>query len=456
MSQSVGGGVAATAPAPSEETVALATKATPKVVRRLLWFLILMYVIAFLDRSNIGFAQNEFKADLAISNTAYALGASIFFIGYAVFEVPSNLIMHKVGAKFWMARIMVTWGIVAAAMCFVWNDVSLYVVRFLLGVAEAGFFPGVILYLTYWIPKASMNSARALFYMGAPIANILGNPLSGLIKDTMNGLAGLRGWQWMFILEGLLAVVVGIWSWFYLNNKPAEAHFLPDDEKHALQAVMDAENALKQVEGPKGWLAGLTNARVWYFAIIYFCVQAAVYGLTFFLPTQVGLLTGQKVGFLVGLVSAIPWICALVAVIFVGRYADRSRRYVPLGITLLAASAIGIFASGLTQNPVLGIVALSVAAVGFIAIQSFFWSLPTEYMSGFAAAAGIGLINSLGNLGGFIAPNARVAAVNGFGGSELAGLVALGLFPLLGAVLLFGTRFFRKTKAERTPSPIGQ
>lgn len=453
MSQSVGG---STAPAqvPSEATAALAAKATPKVIRHLLWFLILMYVIAFLDRANIGFAQNEFKADLGISNTAYALGASIFFIGYAIFEVPSNLIMHKVGAKFWMARIMVTWGLISAAMCFVWNDISLYVVRFLLGIAEAGFFPGVILYLTYWIPKASMNSARALFYMGAPIANILGNPLSGLIKDTMTGWAGLTGWQWMFIVEGLLAVVVGIWSWFYLSNKPSEADFLPEDERRALQEVMDAENALKQVEGPKGWLAGLTNSRVWYFAIIYFCIQAAVYGLTFFLPTQVGLLTGQNVGFLVGLVSAIPWACALVGVIFIGRYADRSRKYVPLGVILLAASAVGIVASGLTQNPVLGIIALSVAAVGFIAIQAFFWSLPTEYMSGFAAAAGIGLINSLGNLGGFTAPNVRVAAVNAFGESETAGLVALALFPLVGALLLLGTRLFKKTTAELTPSVI--
>ena len=225
---------------------------------------------------------------------------------------------------------------------------------------------------------------------------------------------------------------------------------------NALQEVMDAENALKQVEGPKGWLAGLTNVRVWYFAIIYFCIQAAVYGLTFFLPTQVGLLTGQKVGFMVGLVSAIPWACALVGVIFIGRYADRTRKYVPLGTGLLLASAVGIFASGLTQNPVLGIIALSVAALGFIAIQAFFWSLPTEYMSGFAAAAGIGLINSLGNLGGFTALNVRVAAVSAFGGSELAGLAALGLFPLLGAVLLLGTRFFKKTTAELTPSPVNQ
>jgi len=455
MSQIVSGSVSP-ARAPSAETAALAAKATPKVIRRLLWFLVLMYVIAFLDRSNIGFAQNEFKADLGISTAAYALGASIFFIGYAIFEIPSNLIMHKVGAKFWMARIMVTWGLISAAMCFVTNDISLYVVRFLLGVAEAGFFPGVILYLTYWVPKASMNSARALFYMGAPIAMILGNPMSGLIKDGMNGLGGVSGWQWMFVIEGLLAVGVGIWSWFYLSNKPSEAHFLPDDEKHALQEVMDAENALKQVEGPKGWLAGLTNVRVWYFAIIYFCIQAAVYGLTFFLPTQVGLLTGQKVGFMVGLVTAIPWLCALVGVIFIGRYADRTRKYVPLGTGLLVASAVGIIASGLTQNPVLGILALSVAALGFIAIQAFFWSLPTEYMSGFAAAAGIGLINSLGNLGGFTAPIVRVAAVGAFGGSELAGLAALGLFPLVGALLLLGTRFFKKTTAELTPSPVGQ
>ena len=210
----------------------LSELATKKVFRRLIPFLLLMYVIAFLDRSNVSFAQKEFEVDFGISAASYAFGAGLFFVGYALFEVPSNILLHKVGARWWLARIMVTWGIIAVAFMFVQGPTSFYILRFLLGVAEAGFFPGVILFLTYWIPARHLSRARGYFYMGIALAGILGNPLSGGLLE-LNGIVGLSGIQWMFLIEGLLAVVVGIWSYFYLTDKPKDATWLPADEKQA-------------------------------------------------------------------------------------------------------------------------------------------------------------------------------------------------------------------------------
>src|SRR3954466_3927860 len=222
----------------------LSEAATRRVFRRLVPFLLLMYIIAFLDRSNVSFAQEEFEASFGISAAAYAFGAGLFFVGYAIFEVPSNLLLHKVGARFWLARIMVTWGIIAAAFVFVQGPTSFYVLRFLLGVAEAGFFPGVILYLTYWIPARHLSRARGYFYMGIALAGILGNPLSGALLE-LNGVFGLRGIQWMFLVEGLLAVAVGIWAFFYLTDRPEKATWLPDDQRRALIETVEGEDRAK-------------------------------------------------------------------------------------------------------------------------------------------------------------------------------------------------------------------
>ena len=290
-----------------------------------------MYVIAFLDRSNVSFAQKEFEVDFGISAAAYAFGAGLFFVGYAIFEVPSNLLLHKVGARWWLARIMVSWGIIAAAFMFVQGPTSFYILRFLLGVAEAGFFPGVILFLTYWIPARHLSRARGYFYMGIALAGILGNPLSGGLLE-LDGLFGLRGIQWMFLIEGLLAVVVGVWSFFYLTDKPKDAKWLPDDERQALVETIAAEDTAKaEGHGPQKVLAALGNWRVWYFALIYFCIQIAVYGMTFFLPTQVTAITGQKLGFQASLVTAIPWVFALASVAFFPGLADRTRKHRPIG-----------------------------------------------------------------------------------------------------------------------------
>ena len=286
--------------------------ATKKVFRRLIPFLLLMYVIAFLDRSNVSFAQKEFEIDFGISAAAYAFGAGLFFVGYAVFEVPSNILLHKVGARWWLARIMVSWGIVAACFMFVQGEKSFYLLRFLLGVTEAGFFPGVILFLTYWIPARHLSRARGYFYMGIALAGILGNPLSGGLLE-LNGVAGLRGIQWMFLVEGLLAVIVGVWAYFYLTDHPKDAEVAAGGR--AAGAGGDHRGrGHRQVRGPcarrRCWPRS-ANWRVWYFAAIYFCIQIAVYGVTFFLPTQVTAITGQKLGFQASLVTAIPWVFGL-------------------------------------------------------------------------------------------------------------------------------------------------
>src|SRR4051812_42062139 len=421
----------------------LSEVATKKVFKRLIPFLLLMYVIAFLDRSNVSFAQQEFEADFGISAASYAFGAGLFFVGYAIFEVPSNLLLHRVGARWWLSRIMVTRGIVAAAFMFIQGPISFYVLRFLLGVMEAGFFPGVILYLTYWVPARHLSRARGFFYAGIALAGMLGNPLSGGLLE-LNGVFDLRGIQWMFLVEGLLAIAVGIWSFFYLTDKPKDSTWLPAEERTALAETIEAEDTAKaEGEGPRKVLASLANWRVWYFALIYFCIQIAVYGFTFFLPAQVTAITGQTLGFSAALVTAIPWVFGLAAVAYFPGLADRTRKHRPIGCALLLTTAVGIFISGaLSGTPVLAIGGLSLAAIGFVAMQPIFWTLPTEYMTGFAAAAGIGLVNSLGNLGGFLAPNMRDYFKETVGGN--AGLYSLAVAAVVGAGLFALTGLFKK------------
>lgn len=432
---------------PASSTVVL-DGVVSKVIRRLVPFLLLMYVLAFLDRANVGFAKEAFQADTGLSNAAYATGAGIFFIGYAVFEVPSNMIMHRVGARIWMCRIMITWGLVSAATVFAHTATVFYGLRFLLGVAEAGFFPGVILYLTYWIPASHRGKVMGLFYFGAPLAFIFGGPLSGGLLE-LKGNAGLQGWQWLFLVEGLLATSVGVWAWFYLENRPQESTRLSAEDRDLLVSVLDEENKRKAEHSPSGILRALRDPKVLYLSLIYFTIQVSVYGVTFYLPTQIAHLVGKKVGFEVGLITAIPWTVALIASYVVGRRADRVNARHLLAAVTLGIGGLGIAFSVIFSSPVLALIALCFGAAGFIAVQPVFWTIPTGYLTGVAAASGIALINSLGSLGGFVAPNVKNWADSTFSSSS-AGSLLLAATTLVGAVLLVGVAAMGLGRTRRT------
>ncbi|SNB65993.1 Major Facilitator Superfamily protein [Arboricoccus pini] len=416
--------------------------AVTRAQRRLVPFLLLMYVLSFLDRANIGFAKEAFQASAGISAAAYALGAGLFFLTYAATELPSNLIMHKVGARIWMCRIMVSWGLISAATMFVRGEMSFYVVRLLLGAAEAGFFPGVILYLTYWFPARTRGRILGLFYFGAPLSFIVGGPLSGLLIE-MHGYLGLEGWQWMFMIEGLMATAVGVWAYWYLDDKPSDAAWLPADESHVLTAAIDTEERAKARHGLSSLGVIFRLPRVWQFVVIYFLIQMSVYGVSFYLPAQVAALLGTRIGLEVGLVSAIPWLCALIATFFLPRFADRYGAHRWLAAATLAVSGFGIAVSA-GAGPAIALVALSFAAAGFIAVQPMFWTFPTNYLGGVAAAGGIAVINALSALGGFTAPNIKNWADASLGAP--AGLYTLAGTTLIGAVFILALR--REPTAE--------
>jgi MFS family permease len=392
-----------------------------------------MYVVAFLDRANIGFAKQALHTSAGISNANYAMGAGLFFLTYALFEVPSNLILHRVGPRIWICRIMVSWGLVSMATLFVVGPRSFYTLRLLLGIAEAGFFPGVILYLSYWFPNRIKGHVFGLFYFGAPLAFIAGGPLSGLLLE-MPTRAGLQGWQWMFLVEGLLAVTVGVWAYTYLDDKPKDASWLTDAEKQSLLAVLRDEEETRRRYGSSSFPAMLRDRQVLQYLAIYFLLQMSVYGVVFYLPTEMATLLHKSVGIEVGFVSAIPWGCALVATFYVSRAADRRANHRLLAVySLLAAGCASVLFP--TSGPAIALMALCIAASGLIAVQPLFWTFPTNYLSGTAAAGGIAFINAMGALGGFVAPNAKVWADVHFG-STRAGLYLLAVLTLFNALLI--------------------
>ena len=405
----------------------------PKLLSKLHWrlmpTLLMMYVLAFLDRSNVSFAKMGLAADAGVGETAFAFGASIFFLGYAFLEVPSNLILHRVGARVWLARIMVTWGLVSAACAFVHTPFQFYAVRFLLGITEAGFFPGVILYMTYWYPTSSRASSVGLFYYGSPLALTLGGPISGQI--VAHEAFGLHGWQIMFLIEGLLASLGGIAVLFLLKDRPEKAAWLDADEKQVLLTALRTDEDRR--EEITVWQS-LRDSRVLYLALVYFLLEMGFYGLTFYVPAQVAKMLGTSIGLEVGFVSAIPWACALVATTVIPPWCDRRGNSRGIGALALARSGLGLAGSALATSPLVALIALSVAACGLVIAPALFWTLPTSLLRGAAAASGIGLINSIGNLGGFAAPNLR-AWLDVFLNSHSAGLIGLGIICVIGGTL---------------------
>jgi MFS family permease len=392
----------------------------------------LMYVVSFLDRANVAFAKQALAATEGISEQVYALGAGLFFLSYSTCGFPSNLILHRIGARRWLGTLLIAWGLVSTSTMFVRGPASFYALRLLLGVTEAGFFPGVILYLTYWFPNRVRGRMMGLFYLGVPLALILGGPLSGFLLD-MHGRAGLEGWQWMFLVEGLLAVLIGFAAYAFLDDKPAGVRWLPPDEMKALEIELAREEQARRTAGPTELLPMLRDPRVLRFVLIYALIQISTYGVVFYLPAEVASLLHRPAGLTVGLVTAIPWICALAAVYILPRMADLYGNHRSIAaLTLLIAGVASLVFP--TAGPVVGLAALSFAASGFIAVQPVFWTFPTGYLAGRAAAGGIALVGA-GNLGGFLAPNLKVWADQAFH-SNTAGLYLLAALTLLNAALI--------------------
>lgn len=411
------------------------TEIEKRTLRRITWrivpFIMLLYFIAYIDRVNIGFAALTMRQDLGLSASALGFGAGIFFWGYFMFEVPSNLILNKVGARIWIARVMVTWGIISAAMAFVDGANSFYVMRFLLGVAEAGFFPGIILYLSYWFPARQRAGVTAFFMAAAPISTAIGSPISAALLE-MEGVMNLHGWQWMFILEAIPAVILGFVVLGYMTDKPEKAKWLKDDERAWLVNAMNQEAAQKEGHAKHSFIRGLADPRVLALALIYFGTSAGLYTLGIWAPQ---IIKGLGVSSMtVGILNAIPPTVSVVAMVLWSRHSDKTGERTWHVILACLAAAIGlVFASGVES--VFGLVAaLTLVNVGISCAKPPLWSMPTMFLSGAAAATGIATINSIGNLGGFFAP-AVIGWVKDATGSYAGGLYFVAALLVISAAL---------------------
>jgi D-galactonate transporter len=402
-----------------------------KVAWRLTPLLMLCYVVAYLDRVNVGFAKLQMTTDLNLSDAVYGFGAGIFFLGYFLFEIPSNVILHKVGARVWIARIMVSWGVISMLTMFVTTTTMFYVMRFLLGLAEAGFFPGIILYLTYWYPAHRRGRMTTWFMTAIALSGVIGGPVSGYILTTFNGANGWHGWQWLFLLEGIPSVVVGILVFVMLDDRIARATWLTPQERQLLEGNIATEDASKHDLPVRTVLA---SPRVWLMSLIYFSFVMGLYGVSFWLPTIIKA-TGVTDAFMIGLLSAIPFAAAVVGMVLVSRSADR-RRERRWHIALpAAAGAVGLVLSVVwAHNTPLAMASLTLATMGILTTLPLFWSLPTAFLAGTGAAAGIAMINSIGNLAGFLSPYA-VGWLKQATAANDSGMYMLAAFMLLGGLL---------------------
>lgn len=402
---------------------------------RIIPFLALCFFVAYLDRVNIGFAQLQMKGELGFSDAVYGLGAGVFFLGYVLFEVPSNLILHRLGARVWIARIMMSWGLISAATLFVRTPAGFYAMRFALGLAEAGFFPGIILYLTYWYPRARRSQMTAWFMSAVPLSGLVGGPVSGWILHHFHGQSGWSGWQWLFLLEGAPAIVLGLLTLAWLDNGIADAHWLSASERNQLKALLDIEAEGKPAHAA---MQGLFNPVVWMMALIYFSVVIGLYGLSFWLPLLIKS-TGVTDPLAIGWLVAIPYGVSAVAMIAVGRSSDRrgERRW-HAAIPALIGPAGLLLSTLWSTNTVLAMLALTIATVGIMVVLPLFWALPNAMLAGSAAAAGIALINALGNLAGFFGPSI-VGWFKQATHSTSGGIQVLAAFMVLCATLVIAT-----------------
>jgi len=423
---------------PTEELSAATLR---KVTWRLIPFLFVLYVIAWLDRVNVGFAGLQMNTDLGFSSTVFGFGSGIFFLGYCLFEIPSNIILERVGARLWIARIMVTWGLISAGLMLVRTPLLFYVLRFLLGVAEAGFFPGVIYYLSLWYPRAQRARAIAAFMTAVPVTGLIGGPLSGALLG-LDGVYGLKGWQWLFLLEGLPAMALGISVIFYLDDRPETARWLAPPECKWLMETLAVERKACLLK-PDIRVA-LTDATVWKLGIIFLLVAAGFYGYSFWAPLVIKSLTGLsnfKVGLVLGAISAIT----ILGMLLNSYHSDHTgERAVHIAVPLFVM-AIGLVGCALLCQPVLAIIALALVPLGHCASYGPFWSMPTQFLTGPAAAAGIALVTMIANVGGFAGP-ALIGILKTRTGTHTDA------FLLLGALAIIATLLALRIDPGRAPS----
>ncbi|SAL44966.1 major facilitator transporter [Caballeronia peredens] len=411
------------------------TSATPAplnslLLRKLMPLLVIVYVISFLDRTNIALAKHSMSIDLGISAAAYGLGAGLFFLTYALFEIPSNLVMHKVGARFWITRIMVTWGALSVAMAFVTGETSFYVMRLLLGAAEAGLFPGVMLYLTYWFGREERARATGYFLLGVCVANIVGGPLGGALLE-LDGRLGFHGWQWLFVIEGVPAILLAFVVWKMLPDRPTSAPWLARDEALALERRLAAEHdAQGSGHGSHGLRSVIADRQVWLAILVYFCHQLTIYTVIFFLPGIIGA-SGHFSPLTIGLLSATPWIAAAIGAATLPRFASdssRSRRMLVGGLVIMASGML----IAAWSTPVIGLLGVCLSASMFFVVQSIIFTFPSSRLSGSALAGGLGLVNSCGLLGGFVGPTV-MGIIEQTTGRAMNGLVCLAVALLVAA-----------------------
>ncbi|KWC73800.1 MFS transporter [Burkholderia cepacia] len=401
---------------------------------RLLPFLLLCYTFAYLDRVNIGFAKLSMQSDLGISDAVYGLGAGIFFLGYVLFEIPSNLLLPRIGARKTISRIMVLWGLTSAGMMFVHNETTFYGMRFLLGVFEAGFAPGMIFYLTYWYGQRRMAGVMAVVMLAGPIGGAFGSPLSAWLMTGLSGAHGLAGWQWMFIVEGLPCVLLGALALKVLSDRPADAAWLTDDEKRLLAAELHAPGA-----GHHSFGQVLRDPRVYLLAFAYFTIICGIYAVSFWLPSILKA-DGVTDTMQIGLYSMIPYVCAAIAMIVIGRRSDRrgERRFHSAVPALIGAIALAV-ATTANGNLVISLVGMTIATSMIWAAYTVFWAIPSQYLKGDAAAGGIALINTIGLIGGFLSPTI-IGAIHSATGSMAAGLLVMVALLVAGAAVLVANR----------------
>lgn len=424
-----------------------------KIAWRLVPLLFVSYFVAYLDRVNVGFAKLQMAGDLGFSDAVYGAGAGIFFLGYFLFEVPSNLVLRRVGARIWIARIMITWGLLSASFAFTdviaWGPLSdafgvsdaqftFYTLRFLLGVAEAGFYPGVILYLTFWFPAARRAQVIAMFMTAIAFSNVIGSPISGAILEFMDGLGDWRGWQWLFVVEGLPSVLVGLLVLVVLPDNPHKAKWLTDAERGLIVERLERDEREKARDGYLSKVGSIfLDLRIWIFAIAYFCLNAGFYALNFWMPTiiqEFGI--SQDDYFRVGLLSMIPWGFAAIFMVLWSRHSDRTgeRRWHAVVCGLMVAVGM-ILLAFLGQNSSIALLALALVAGGAISWLTIYWSFPTSFLAGAAAAGGIAMINSISNLGGYFGPDLVGSIREATGGDSTAAFLTLAAMALLSTLL---------------------